>query len=334
MTPCSPPHRLGIVVVNYGSHELLRRNVASLDLIDAVVVVVDNFSTESERQIVARLAERWSWELLTPARNVGFGEGMNVGARYAIERGCDVLLLMNPDVTIAAETVAILAGRSASQRNAILTPRLDRADGSCWFAGGQIEMRTGMTTSQLDLQQIGMARWLTGACVAVHRTMWERLGGFEPGYFMYWEDIDLSQRCLAAGGILRVEHDLRAAHDVGGTQPGSGKSDLYSYYNCRNRLLFASRNLPLGVQLRWLLATPRHLVRVVRRNHPSHLVRRPGVVLRAISGSGVGIGMVMRSMAHHVLGARRRGPAARLTPASQVRPGTAVSATGADPGSS
>ena len=59
---------------------------------------------------------------------------------------------------------------------------------------------------------------------------------------MYWEDLEFSFRCRQLGGELVVP-DLTAVHAVGGTQGASGKSPLYRYYNCRNRLLFARRNL-------------------------------------------------------------------------------------------
>ena len=81
--------------------------------------------------------------------------------------------------------------------------------------------------------------------------LWDRIDGFDPGYFLYWEDVDLSHRVRAAGGRLEVVADATAVHAEGGTQstdgrrrarsPGGAEVVRYYYYNIRNRLLFASR---------------------------------------------------------------------------------------------
>jgi GT2 family glycosyltransferase len=39
--------------------------------------------------------------------------------------------------------------------------------------------------------------WLTGACLAVSKQVWQATGGFDPDYFLYWEDVDYSQRAKA-----------------------------------------------------------------------------------------------------------------------------------------
>jgi hypothetical protein len=86
-----------------------------------------------------------------------------------------------------------------------------------------------------------------------------------------------------------VAHDLLAVHDVGGTQPGGGKSALYSYYNCRNRMLFARRNLGRRGRLRWAALAPVYMLRVVRRNSRAHLTRNPAVAARAVTGTLAGV---------------------------------------------
>ena len=95
---------LGIVVVNYGSSALLEQNLRPLSasLPRAVVVVVDSFTTPEERRTVDALAEAQGWTLASPAHNVGFGGGMNLGVARALERGCSHLLLLNPDVTVGS----------------------------------------------------------------------------------------------------------------------------------------------------------------------------------------------------------------------------------------
>ena len=97
--------------------------------------------------------------------------------------------------------------------------------------------------------------WLTGACLAVSKQVWQATGGFDPDYFLYWEDVDYSQRAKAVGARLVVRNDLVVTHDVGATQ-GTGKSAVYLRFNSRNRLLFASKWLPKRIQRRWIRQTP------------------------------------------------------------------------------
>jgi GT2 family glycosyltransferase len=106
---------------------------------------------------------------------------------------------------------------------------------------------------------------VSGACLAITSQAWLALGGFSADYFMYWEDVDFCLRCQRAGGSIVLLDEVRVTHSVGGTQ-GTGRSRLYYYYNCRNRLVFAAKNLSGDQQLAWLLRTPSDLRKVVRRD--------------------------------------------------------------------
>jgi GT2 family glycosyltransferase len=293
------PGALGIVVVNYGSHELLERNLSTIAVdpdAGTVVVVVDNFFSTVEREVVTRLADAEGWDLLGPATNLGFGTGMNRGVARAIELGCERILLLNPDVSIDGATIDALCDASRAIPSAILTPRLVRVDGSTWFAGGQLDRRRGRTSTRPKGTGVGADRWLTGACLMIDRTSWEQLGGFDDSFFMYWEDLDLSQRFLELGGELEVVDSLVAVHSVGGTQGTEGKSAVYCYYNCRNRLLFAVRHLPPRDRLRWLWFAPQYAVRTMFLSGRRHALQHPSIVWASMRGSVAGVVAVVRSL--------------------------------------
>jgi GT2 family glycosyltransferase len=291
--------RLGIVVVNFGSHALLRQNLAKIGATegeDIVVVVVDNFSSGDERASVSRLADAEGWAVVTTASNLGFGTGMNRGVARAIALGCERILLLNPDVAIDLPTITALRDASCAAPSTILTPRLERVDGSTWFAGGQLDRRRGTTTTRPDGPRTGPDRWLTGACLMIDRTSWDQIGGFDDSFFLYWEDIDLSQRFLELGGELRVVDELVAVHSVGGTQGTEGKSAVYCYFNCRNRLRFAERHLAARDRLRWLWFTPAYALRTVFLSGRRHALRHPSIVWASIRGSVAGAVAVLFSV--------------------------------------
>ena len=57
--------------------------------------------------------------------------------------------------------------------------------------------------------------WLSGCAVALRRTAVDAIGGFDPGYFLYVEDVDLGQRLRAVGWRLRYEPRAAVVHGVG-----------------------------------------------------------------------------------------------------------------------
>ena len=248
---------LGVVVVNYGSSALLAQNLAELSamLADAVTVVVDNRTDDAERERVASLAGRHGWLAEYPQSNLGFGTGVNLGAEAAFASGATHLLILNPDAVIDAAAVQALLARSLESPGALYCPRILRPDGSTWFGGSDLHLADGRLRNPSRRDGSPYEPWLTGACLLVDRELWERVGGFDDDYFLYWEDVDLSHRVLAAGGRLELCDDITAMHDEGGThegQPRAGrKSDTYYFYVIRNRLVFAAKHLDDDGFARW-----------------------------------------------------------------------------------
>lgn len=284
----------GVVVVSYASSTLLERNLLLLSWDPRLrVVVVDNYSSDHEREQIRALASEHGWELV-PRPNLGFGAGMNAGAERALGLGCDALLLLNPDVTIDRDTAAALLDQARRSPDALVTPALHHPDGRAAFAEGTLDLRIGTTRTRPPLAP-GLERWLSGACLAVSGALWDRLGGFAEEYFMYWEDLDLCHRVQVAGGSLVVRDDLVAVHAVGGTQ-GAGKSALYRHYNCRNRLLFAARHLEPEQARRWIRPSLSYAWQVALRDGRRAIVKRPlRAVYPVVTGTMSGIRLVLRA---------------------------------------
>jgi N-acetylglucosaminyl-diphospho-decaprenol L-rhamnosyltransferase len=284
----SLPADLGIVVVNYGFPTLLEENLVALARRHRgdQVVVVDNFSGIAQRAATTALARREGWALIAPALNLGFGAGVNAGARHLITRGCQRLLLLNPDALIDEAGVRALAVGCAADPASLQCPRIERPDGTLWFGGGTLDVGTGRTRTGRGSDSSAPNGWVTGACLMVHSSMWQWLNGFDERYFLYWEDIDLSWRCTKAGGSLVVRDDVTVVHGVGGTQAGAGKSRAYVYFNIRNRMLFAASHLGRGRLLRWALFAPGYAAEVLQRGGRRDLLRSLAPLLvAALRGS-------------------------------------------------
>ncbi|WP_454301204.1 hypothetical protein [Salana multivorans] len=221
----SPVVRL--VTVSYGSSCLLERNLAAVPP-EAGVVVVDNFSGEAERTRIRRLGTERGWLVLTPATNLGFGDGANLGVARAIDDGAEVVLVVNPDVVLGESDVSGLAEAALAHPRALVAPRTCDGTGRITFSGAEVDVAAGRTRKA----DIGSAEhpWLTGACLAFTPDAWDLAGGFASDYFLYWEDVDLSWVMVSRGGQAppRAERHgpARRGRDPG-TLPGKQQvSDL------------------------------------------------------------------------------------------------------------
>jgi GT2 family glycosyltransferase len=258
--------RLAIIVVNYGSSELLAENLAPLaKSTGAAVVVFDNFTTAAERDRLVQLAGDEGWTTVLGVTNLGFGVGINRGVERARELGATEFLILNPDATLEADAVAELVAVIEKAPLTLVSPTILRPDGSTWFAGSDLYLADGRIRSRArrgTADPQSYVPWLSGCCLAVTDELWARVGGFDEEFFLYWEDVDLSRRVVEHGGDLMVSTEAIAVHAEGGTQQRGGlqaaataKSPVYYYYNIRNRLLFAARHLEGDGIRAWLSAT-------------------------------------------------------------------------------
>jgi N-acetylglucosaminyl-diphospho-decaprenol L-rhamnosyltransferase len=292
---------VGIVVVNYGASALLRSNIADdLTASGAQVHDVDNDSGDEERRAVRTLVRERGWSLLE-LDNVGFGAGMNAGAEVARAAGADTLLLLNPDASVTAPDLALLVASTRAEPFTMRSPLVVAPDGRVQFRGSQVLVREGRTRATDGSDPTLENAWLAGTVVVLTVALWDAIGGFDDDYFLYWEDVDLSWRCTAAGGRLLVDTRVRAVHDGGGTQttahPGA-MSTTYYYWNCRNRLLFAAQHLDGRDRLRWALRTPGYATEVLLRGGRRQLLHPVGPVGAVVRGSLAGLRLL----------AARRGP--------------------------
>ncbi|MFE6509842.1 glycosyltransferase [Nocardioides sp. NPDC057767] len=239
--------RLAVVVVGYGDPTLLERNTTQVAaaLGPARIVVVDNFSTDANRAAVRALCEHEGWTGVFPGTNTGFGAGCNLGAAAALAAGAEVLLFLNPDATIDAESVVRLVAAVEAEPLLLAGPTVLGPDGSVASAGIDLDVKTGAMRPwrrRTEHPEAETLPWITGACFAVTRELWERLTGFDERYFLYWEDVDLCARVRTFGGQVAIVDGATATHSGGGTQRAEGsraKSPAYYYFNIRNRALFA-----------------------------------------------------------------------------------------------
>jgi GT2 family glycosyltransferase len=175
--------------------------------------------------------------LVSPAENLGFAGGCNLGAR----RGTgDALVCLNPDTVVAPGALAELVRPLEDPTIGIVSARLlllDRPE-LLNSAGNEVHV-TGIAWAGLygepaeSVTELRDVAFPTGAAMAIRRDLFEELGGFTEELFMYQEDLELGWRVRLRGLRVVVNPAADVYHEYEfGRNPGK------EYLLERNRLVF------------------------------------------------------------------------------------------------
>ena len=240
---------ISIISVNYNGFALtaamidsLRRHVTT----PLEIVVVDNGSARDE---AALLRERYpDIVVLRSDENLGFAGGNNLGIRAATG---DCLLLLNNDTEVTDDTLHHLAETlDADPSIGAVCPKIRfwTPPQAIQFAGytplTRITLRNGLIGfGQPDDGSYDSPHetpYAHGAAMMVRREAVGKAGPMPEEYFLYYEELDWSERLREAG--YRIVYDPRATVFHKESATTGQQSPLRSYYLTRNRLLFARRN--------------------------------------------------------------------------------------------
>ncbi len=227
--------KISIITVSFHTGETLWTSLAAaLAQGDGVELVVVNNGNppEVENRLAGMAAADPAIKFVTGHGNVGFGRGCNLGAKAAAG---EYLLFLNPDCAMDKEAVAALLSHVAQlKRPFMMGARLLGEDGrdqrGC--------RRALLTPTTAAVEALGLHRLfprlrlnrheepvpsaispvpaISGAFMFLAAKDFWSIGGFDEGYFLHVEDLDLCLRFRRAGGEIYFAPDVRAVH-VGGT---------------------------------------------------------------------------------------------------------------------
>ncbi len=175
-------------------------------------MLADNGSTDGSVETAAR---RPGVRLVSTGGNVGYGQAANIGVRTTTS---EFVVVANPDVVWKPGALdELLAATERWPRGASFGPLIRTPDGAIYPSARQIPSigrgighalcgwwwPSNPWTASYRVENIDPverpAGWLSGSCVLLRRAAFDAVGGFDPGYFMYFEDLDLGQRLMTAG---------------------------------------------------------------------------------------------------------------------------------------
>ena len=210
---------LSVIIVSVNTQEWLLpcldslRNQSIYESLE--VVVVDNGSSDGSTDVLRRKFP--GVKLVRLEETVGFGRANNIGAGQS---HAPILLFLNPDTRLREDSLSPILARFEDH------PRCGVAGGIVVDDRGKLERSVGSLPSLFSmglgrlLKYLPPARpilgrysnqhwtgydrphqvnWVTGACLWIRREVYNRVGGFDEGYFMYCEDVDLCHRVSQLG---------------------------------------------------------------------------------------------------------------------------------------
>lgn len=253
-----------VVIVSYNTRDLTLRCLAALadsrtGAVDYEVVVVDNGSMDGSANAIAKQFPQV--RLLRLAANVGWGRAVNRAAEMCAGH---YLLLLNPDTKPVGDVVADLVGFArAHPEHRLYTGRTLNVDGhddgySCWglpSLWSQVCFATGLSTvfrrkswanpeglPGYDRRTVREVPAVSGCLMLVERRLFTELNGFDPAYFLYSEDIDLSVRARARGARPVVYPGAAVVHVLG----ASSGSQSQRVKILRGKVTYLRRQWPRG----------------------------------------------------------------------------------------
>jgi N-acetylglucosaminyl-diphospho-decaprenol L-rhamnosyltransferase len=209
------------VVVSFEARDHLERCLASLG--DMEVVVVDNASSDGSAALVH---ERFpAMHVLALERNIGFGAACNLGVDAT---KAELVLLLNPDTIMRSGAIELLAACMEQAPDiALAAPSLVNVDGSIQlsvlpypgiFASGRAAVTAFPTVDRRPPRERDLvAEYPVGAAALLRRSAFVENGGFDPGFFHFYEELDLCKRFVRAGWRIRLCPRAQVEHIGGGS---------------------------------------------------------------------------------------------------------------------
>ena len=220
----------------YDSGPALLSCVASIwaDQPDWEVIVVDNGAGGAELEAVAAAGRV---TIVSPAKNLGFAGGCNLGAKLARH---DTLVFLNPDTVVAPGSLRGLVEPLSDPDVGIVTGRLRQLDQpELLHAAGTVVHVSGLGWSGGFGTAADHPDGVTdvpapcGAAMAVRTETFRELGGFHDEFFLYQEDVQLGWRAQMAGHRVVYSPAADVYHDYDFERHAKKR-----YFMERNRIAF------------------------------------------------------------------------------------------------
>lgn len=262
---------IGLVTVAFSPGDTLASLLDSVPTATerrVVVVVSDNGSPDGSVELAGR---RPGVVVVRNASNLGYGAAINAGVA-ALPSEADPVLIVNPDVELGSGAVdALLRGLDRHPDAGAVGPLISTEAGIVYPSARRLpSIGAGVGHAALgwcwpnnpwtrqyrqdhDAPQERVAGWLSGSCLLVRRRAFAAVGGFDPGFFMYFEDVDLGRRLGRIGWSSYYIPDAMVLHHGGHTTRRHRSEMVRAHHQSAYRYLAERYDAAWQAPLRWAL---------------------------------------------------------------------------------
>lgn len=258
-----PRYQLIVSIVHYNTPELLRSCLDAFyregSAVRRKIVVVDNASTPALR--AGDFAAYPDLALISNSRNAGFGSANN---QVFKQWEADWYLVTNPDVRPARGSLGSLLKQAAFRpRLGAMGVRLRYPDGRPQYSCRRYPtLRSVLLRGLLPEDKAARFRviqnylmmetapetptpvdWMLGSCLLLRAEALKQVGGFDEGFFMYYEDIDLCFRLRKAGWRVEYHPGVEWVHDYRRESARQGRLKLKGIH-FYSAMRFLAKHLP------------------------------------------------------------------------------------------
>jgi N-acetylglucosaminyl-diphospho-decaprenol L-rhamnosyltransferase len=208
MSPDAHPPAIDVAIVNWNTAEAAlaaARAYLASESVDVQVTIVDNDSRPEQRQLLREgCPERVRLELCE--ENMGYGRAANRALHGG--RG-ELVCVSNADVLAEPGALVALAAVANEEPKAGMVGPVFGSDTDRYHAAlpgtatmlarifaGSFGERPQPSPGPGEVAEVGQP---SGACFVIRRETWEERGGFDQGFFLWYEDVDLARRLHDAG---------------------------------------------------------------------------------------------------------------------------------------
>jgi GT2 family glycosyltransferase len=248
------------VIVTYQSRSTIAYALdglkAAYDAGFAKCVVVDNKSADGTADFVA---EAYPWvEVVRSPQNIGFGRGCNLGFERVTT---PYVLFLNPDATVDLEALRTMTAFMDANPNAGIAGPATQSPNGSWVWAGKVLTPMGLVKSALHggaraLEHHPIApgsapfktEWVCGAIMLIRSDKFRALEGFDPRFFLYYEETDLCLRSLRAGwdnwaiGEAIGKHIGRVSSKQAGSELSVGRNGDIAEYFYPSQFYYLAKN--------------------------------------------------------------------------------------------
>lgn len=241
---------ISIIIVNYNGINILPNCLNALTKTcypDFEVIIVDNGSNDASIEFLENFKEqsRIRMTIIKNELNLGFAEANNIGVACS---SCKYVAFLNNDTLVDENWLGILVNAlEGNPTIGAVQSLLLRKSGEVDSIGAAMDIFGTASDLSVPIKEASRLHGISeifSACAAamlIRRELFNRVGGFDPKFFAYYEDADLSWRIRLFGYKVFIDFDSIVYH-LRGTTSNKFKGNLFDYHLYKNQLAMLIKN--------------------------------------------------------------------------------------------